>query len=84
MKELRKLDGAVRLQFLKKLEEHQGRPRVLGDALHDLKNCYKIKLRGAGYRLVYRVEDERIVILVLAIGKRERSAVYQQAGKVAQ
>ena len=81
LKELRKLDGAVRLQFLRKLEERQGRPRVPGDALHDLKDCYKINLRGAGYRLVYRVEDERIVILVLAVGKRERSSVYEQAGK---
>lgn len=81
LKELRKLDGAVRLQFLRKLQERQSNPRVPGDALHGLKDCYKIKLRGAGYRLVYRVEDERIVILVLAIGKRERSSVYEQAGK---
>ena len=81
LKELRKLDGAVRLQFLKKLEERQGRPRVPGDALHGMKDCYKIKLRGAGYRLVYRVEDERIVILVLAIGKRERGSVYEHAEK---
>ena len=77
LKELRKLDGAVRLQFLRKLQERQSHPRVPGDALHGLKDCYKIKLRGAGYR----VEDERIVILVLAIGKRERSSVYEQAGK---
>lgn len=81
LKELRKLDGAVRLQFLRKLQERQSHPRVPGDALHGLKDCYKIKLRGAGYRLVYRVEDERIVILVLAIGKRERGSVYEQAGK---
>lgn len=80
LKELRKLDGAVRLQFLRKLQERLSNPRVPGDALHGLKDCYKIKLRGAGYRLVYRVEDERIVILVLAIGKRERSSVYEQAG----
>lgn len=81
LKELRKLDGAIRLQFLRKLQERQTGPRVPGDALHGLKDCYKIKLRGAGYRLVYRVEDERIVILVLAIGKRERSSVYEQAGR---
>ncbi|WP_350616458.1 type II toxin-antitoxin system RelE/ParE family toxin [Pseudomonas sp. HY7a-MNA-CIBAN-0227] len=81
LKELRKLDGAIRLQFLRKLQERQSGPRVPGDALHGLKDCYKIKLRGVGYRLVYRVEDERIVILVLAIGKRERSSVYEQAGK---
>ncbi|MCX4063796.1 type II toxin-antitoxin system RelE/ParE family toxin [Pseudomonas sp. S1Bt30] len=81
LKELRKLDGTIRLQFLKKLQERQSGPRVPGDALHGMKDCYKIKLRGAGYRLVYRVEDERIVILVLAVGKRERGSVYEQAGK---
>nr|WP_283939014.1 type II toxin-antitoxin system RelE/ParE family toxin [Pseudomonas sp. T1.Ur] len=79
LKELKKLDGAVRLQLLKKLRERQGHPRIPGDALHGMKDCYKIKLRGAGYRLVYRVEDERIVILVVAIGKRERSNVYDSA-----
>ncbi|WP_214509756.1 type II toxin-antitoxin system RelE family toxin [Pseudomonas brassicacearum] len=68
LKELRKVDGAIRLQLLKKLQTRQGNPRVPGDALHGMKDCYKIKLRGAGYRLVYRVEDERIVILVVAIG----------------
>jgi mRNA interferase RelE/StbE len=79
LKELKKLDGAVRLQLLKKLRERLGHPRIPGDALHRMKDCYKIKLRGAGYRLVYRVEDERIVILVVAIGKRERSNVYDSA-----
>lgn len=79
LKELRKLDGAVRLHLLRKLQERQGHPRVPGDALHGMKDCYKIKLRGAGYRLVYRVEDERIVILVIAVGKRERGSVYDSA-----
>lgn len=81
LKELRKLDGTIRLQFLKKLQERQEGPRVPGEALHGMKDCYKIKLREAGYRLVYRVEDDRIVILVLAVGKRERNSVYEQAGK---
>jgi len=39
--------------------------QVPDDALHGMKDCYKIMLRGAGYRLVYRVGDERIFILVL-------------------
>ncbi|MGY2287135.1 type II toxin-antitoxin system RelE family toxin [Pseudomonas gingeri] len=81
LKELRNLDAVLRVQLLRKLEERRHAPRVAGDALHGLKDCYKIKLRGAGYRLVYRVEDERIVVVVLAIGKRERSAVYEQARK---
>jgi len=40
---------------------------------------YKIKLRASGYRLVYRVEDERVVVVVVAVGKRERGAAYQSA-----
>ncbi|MCX5511593.1 type II toxin-antitoxin system RelE/ParE family toxin [Pseudomonas sp. BJa3] len=42
---------------------------------------YKIKLKASGYRLVYRVEDDRVVIVVVAVGKRERGGVYQSAQK---
>ena len=39
------------------------------------------QLRAAGYRLVYRVEDERITVVVVAVSKRERSQVYDAAKK---
>lgn len=81
LKELRALDASLRLQLLRKLQERQGNPRVPADALHGLRDCYTIELRTAGYRLVYRVEDQRIVILVLAIGKRERQAAYERAAR---
>jgi len=54
---------------------------VQADALRDLPNHYKIKLNASGYRLVYRVEDERIVVVVVSVGKRERSEVYRAAQK---
>ena len=79
LRELRKLDGAIRLQLLRKLEERRRAPRVPGDALHGLKDCYKIKLRSAGYRLVYRVEDARVVVVVVSVGKRERGEAYEAA-----
>ncbi len=47
----------------------------------DLFSRYKIKLRKSGYRLVYEVVDDRLVILVIAIGKRNREAVYEKAAK---
>ena len=48
--------------------------------LHDsLQHCYKIKLRQQGYRLVYSVEDGALVVLVLAIDKREDMAAYRSA-----
>ncbi|MCX7088368.1 MAG: type II toxin-antitoxin system RelE/ParE family toxin [Methylococcales bacterium] len=44
-------------------------------------DCYKIKLRKAGFRHVYEVRKQKWVILVVAIGKRERNAVYKTAVK---
>ena len=40
---------------------------------------YKIKLRKAGLRLVYKYDGKELVILVIAVGKRERSIVYDVA-----
>ena len=51
-----------------------------GAELHgDLQGCYKIKLRKQGYRLVYLVEDDVLVVLVLAIDRREDLAAYHAA-----
>lgn len=63
----------------KKLRERLDNPKVQADALRDMPGHYKIKLRASGYRLVYRVEDERVVVVVVAVGKRERGAAYQSA-----
>lgn len=45
----------------------------------DLDDCYKIKLRKQGYRLVYQVDDDVLVVLVLAVDKREDLAAYRAA-----
>lgn len=79
LKEWEKLGHSVREQLKKKLRERLELPKVQADALRDMPNHYKIKLRAAGYRLVYRVEDERVVVVVVAVGKRERSAAYEKA-----
>jgi mRNA interferase RelE/StbE len=80
-KEWDKLGHTVREQFKKKLSERLEVPRIQSDALHGMTDCYKIKLRSSGYRLVYEVIDERIVVSVVAVGKRERSEVYERASK---
>ena len=78
-KEWEKLGATVKSQFKKKLQERLETPRVPADALHGMADCYKIKLRQAGYRLVYRVEESRVTVLVVAVGKRERGEVYEAA-----
>lgn len=66
LKEWEALDGSVK-----------GLP---GSELHgDLQGCYKVKLRQQGYRLVYSVEDDVLVVLVLAVDKREDMAAYRSA-----
>lgn len=78
-KEWQKLDRGLREQFKARLEERLENPRVESARLADMPDCYKIKLRAAGYRLVYQVFDARVVVVVVAIGKREDGAVYRKA-----
>ncbi|HEX7777055.1 MAG TPA: type II toxin-antitoxin system RelE/ParE family toxin [Parvibaculum sp.] len=77
LKEWRRLDGSVRTQFEKKLAKVLENPRIPASALAGMKDCYKIKLRKAGMRLVYRVEDAIVTVIVIAVGKRDKSAVYE-------
>ncbi|MEQ9771970.1 type II toxin-antitoxin system RelE/ParE family toxin [Pectobacterium jejuense] len=79
LKEFKKLGAPVQEQFTKKLKEVLQNPHVPTNRLHGMADCYKIKLRSAGYRLVYQVLEHEIVVLVLAVGKRERSEVYKTA-----
>jgi len=81
LKEWRKLDDPVRKQFKKKLAERLAEPWVEADRLRNLPDCYKIKLRNAGYRLVYQVDDRQILVIVIAVGRRDRLAVYQRTAK---
>jgi mRNA interferase RelE/StbE len=46
-----------------------------------MRDCYKIKLHGAAYRLVYRVYNDEVEILIIAVGKREGNWVYKAAAK---
>jgi len=79
-KEWQKLGGNLREQFKRKLQERLLNPHVPADRLSGLGNAYKIKLRSAGYRMVYRVKDEVLIVTVIAVGKRERGDVYNNAG----
>lgn len=80
-KEWDKLDSTIKAQFKKKLIERLDNPRVDSSRLSGMKDCYKIKLRSAGYRLVYQVRDSEILISVVAVGKRDRNQVYKIAIK---
>ena len=77
--EWRKLDGSIKAPLRKKLVERLESPRVPSAALGGMPECYKIKLRNVGYRLIYRVDEDVVFVTVIAVGKRERNQVYNRA-----
>ena len=80
LKEWNSLDKSIRIQFAKKLENRLEDPLVKSSELRgELKGLYKIKLSSLGYRLVYRVEDLELVVVVISVGRRDKSAVYLAA-----
>ena len=81
LKEWKKLDATIQKQLKKKLKERLENLHVPASRLHGFENHYKIKLRASGYRLVYEILESEIVVLVVAVGKRDKSLVYQKAFK---
>ena len=77
--EWRKLDGSVRQPFKRKLAERLVNPRIPAAALSGMADCYKIKLRSQGYRLIYRVDGDTVYLTVIAVGQRDKDRVYATA-----
>ncbi len=78
-KEWDKLDSSIQSQFKNKLKKCLENPHNPVNKLRDFDCAYKIKLRSAGYRLVYEVDDKEIIVFVIGIGKRENNIVYDKA-----
>jgi mRNA interferase RelE/StbE len=67
------------LREWQKLAERLIVPRIPASKLRGSRDRYKIKLRAAGFRLVYEVPDEQLLVLVVAVGKRDCNAVSRKA-----
>ena len=79
-KEWDKLGKVIQGRFKEKLTERLKTPIVPKDKLRgELADFYKIKLRDLGYRLVYEVITESKKLVVITVGKRDKSAVYERA-----
>lgn len=73
------LDNSIKSQFKNKLKKCLANPHIPANRLSGFDCAYKIKLRSAGYRLVYEVNDFEITVFVIAVGKRENNTVYDKA-----
>ena len=81
-KEWDKLDNSVKQMFKKALAKRLINPIVPAAKLRDLPiDCYKIKLRTIGYRLIYTIENNELILLVLTINRRD--VVYDKLNEIA-
>jgi mRNA interferase RelE/StbE len=81
-REWQALDGSIKQALKPLLAKRLQNPHVPGSLLHrELAGCYKIKLFKQGCRLVYVVENDELVVLVLSVGKRKDDAAYLAAAK---
>ncbi|WP_370277749.1 type II toxin-antitoxin system RelE/ParE family toxin [Pontibacterium sp.] len=81
LKEWNKLGAPLKAQLKKKPSARLNNPHVPASKLSGGNNLYKIKLRQSGYRLIYKIEDDVVIVTVIAVGKRERGDVYRDALK---
>jgi mRNA interferase RelE/StbE len=73
-RELAKLDPQQRKRILKFLHERVAKlddPRSIGEALHGSRLGEFWKYRVGDYQLICKIEDDRLVVLVLRAGHRK-------------
>lgn len=71
LKKFDKLNPQIAEQFIKKLEAILDFPKIPKNKLRGSSDLYKLKLKSAGYRLVYQVIDDRVLVLVLDVDRRD-------------
>jgi mRNA interferase RelE/StbE len=74
VRELGKLDQQQGKRILKFLHERVAKledPRSIGKALHGSRLGEFWKYRVGDYRLICKIEDDRLIVLVLRIGHRK-------------
>ncbi len=79
LSEWNRIDRAIQNAFKKMLEKRLDEPCRSNMELRGLRDCYKLKLKNAGFRLVYHVRNRELIVTVISVGKREDSVVYELA-----
>lgn len=89
--DLRRLDGSQRILVRKAIQKVSSNPlpeteggygKLLGNKNNaNLSGFLKIKLRGAGLRIVYKLTRMQDRMLIIVIGAREDAEAYETAYK---
>ena len=69
---LRSIDAKTRSQILSKIDQLKEDPLLLGKALvGPLKEFRSVRAAGQRYRIIFKVLQEHIVVIVVAVGIRK-------------
>lgn len=69
---LKKIDRKTRDQILKKIESLMEEPKLMGKLLKGpLKELRSVRAAGQRYRIIYKVIDEEIVVIIITVGIRK-------------
>ncbi len=84
-REFEALDGSLKRVVAKQIDKLAERPE-LGEPLGkrmgiDLTGYRKTYFGKKGYRIVYEILRDRLVVLIIGIGKRERAEIYQEVAR---
>ena len=83
--EFEALDGSLKKIAAKQIDKLAERPE-LGEPLGkrmgiDLTGYRKIYFGKKAYRIVYEIQRQKLLILIIGIGKRERAEIYGEVAR---
>ncbi len=81
-REFEALDGSLKRVAAKQIDRLAERPE-LGEPLGkrmgiDLTGYRKTYFGKKGYRILYEIQRNKLVVLIIGIGKRERAEIYRE------
>jgi len=69
---LRSIEANTRRQILSKIDQLKENPELLGKPLlGPLKEFRSVRAAGQRYRIIYRIDGDQIIVIVVAIGIRK-------------
>ncbi len=84
-REFEALDGSLKRVAAKQIDKFAERPE-LGEPLGkrmgiDLTGYRKTSFGKKGYRILYEIQRDKLVVLIIGIGKRERAEIYREVAR---
>ena len=69
---LQKIDSKTQTQIINKIDSFKAEPLLLGKRLKgSLKEFRSVRAAGQRYRIIYKVQEEEIIVIIVAVGIRK-------------